>query len=161
MRWLLLIGILAAGTFAVASGASDASPSRTVHVTLGDSLVETDTATVAAGDVTFATRNSGSTQHELQVVRTDAAPGELPVGLDGVFYEKAGELVLGEPHGHAAHGAKASGSEAGSRFAPPSRHVEPGGERADTVRLTLGRYVLFCNLPGHYAAGQRTGLTVR
>lgn len=29
-----------------------------------------------------------------------------------------------------------------------------------TLRLTPGKYELFCNVPGHYAAGQRTTLTV-
>ena len=29
-----------------------------------------------------------------------------------------------------------------------------------TVRLSPGRYVLFCNAPGHYAAGQHTTFTI-
>jgi uncharacterized cupredoxin-like copper-binding protein len=29
-----------------------------------------------------------------------------------------------------------------------------------TLKLTPGKYMLFCNVPGHYAAGQHTVLTV-
>jgi uncharacterized cupredoxin-like copper-binding protein len=29
-----------------------------------------------------------------------------------------------------------------------------------TLKLMPGKYMLFCNVPGHYAAGQHTVLTV-
>jgi uncharacterized cupredoxin-like copper-binding protein len=32
--------------------------------------------------------------------------------------------------------------------------MEPGQSGRMTVRLSPGRYMLFCNAPGHYAAGQ-------
>lgn len=36
----------------------------------------------------------------------------------------------------------------------------PGGHGKMSMRLKPGKYVLFCNVPGHYAAGQRTTFTV-
>jgi uncharacterized cupredoxin-like copper-binding protein len=38
--------------------------------------------------------------------------------------------------------------------------LEPGASGRMTLRLTPGMYVLFCNIPGHYAAGQHTMLRV-
>ena len=36
----------------------------------------------------------------------------------------------------------------------------PGGQGTVTVKLEPGKYELFCNVPGHYAAGQHTVFTV-
>jgi hypothetical protein len=38
--------------------------------------------------------------------------------------------------------------------------VQPGSKRSLTVRLAPGRYVLICNLAGHYAAGMHAALRV-
>ena len=38
--------------------------------------------------------------------------------------------------------------------------VKAGTTKQLTVDLTPGRYVLLCNLPGHYKLGMETGLTV-
>lgn len=38
--------------------------------------------------------------------------------------------------------------------------MQPGGTGKLSVKLTPGTYELFCNVPGHYAAGQRTTFTV-
>ena len=38
--------------------------------------------------------------------------------------------------------------------------MAPGAQGKMTMHLKPGRYVLFCNVPGHYAAGQRTTFTV-
>ena len=38
--------------------------------------------------------------------------------------------------------------------------MQPGGTGKMTVKLTPGTYELFCNVPGHYAAGQHTTFTV-
>ncbi len=37
----------------------------------------------------------------------------------------------------------------------------PGQTRTLTLHLAPGHYVLLCNLPAHYAAGQRVDFTVR
>jgi hypothetical protein len=38
--------------------------------------------------------------------------------------------------------------------------MSSGSSGRMTVRLSPGTYVLFCNVPGHYAAGQHTTFTV-
>jgi uncharacterized cupredoxin-like copper-binding protein len=38
--------------------------------------------------------------------------------------------------------------------------LQPGQSKAITVTLKPGTYVLFCNVPGHYAAGQHITITV-
>jgi uncharacterized cupredoxin-like copper-binding protein len=38
--------------------------------------------------------------------------------------------------------------------------LQPGASGKMTLRLKPGTYMLFCNVPGHYAAGQHTLLTV-
>jgi uncharacterized cupredoxin-like copper-binding protein len=39
--------------------------------------------------------------------------------------------------------------------------IQPGQKKSLTVFLKAGTYELFCNVPGHYAAGQKTTITVR
>jgi hypothetical protein len=55
-----------------------------VNVLLKDFEVRQDTAVVPAGTVTFRVRNQGPTSHEFVVVRTDLAPGKLPLQDDGL-----------------------------------------------------------------------------
>jgi nitrite reductase (NO-forming) len=38
--------------------------------------------------------------------------------------------------------------------------IQPGQTKSITVSLKKGAYELFCNVPGHYAAGQKTSVTV-
>jgi nitrite reductase (NO-forming) len=38
--------------------------------------------------------------------------------------------------------------------------IQPGQKKTLTVFLKAGTYELFCNVPGHYAAGQKTTITV-
>ena len=38
--------------------------------------------------------------------------------------------------------------------------MDPSKSGQMTLKLTPGKYMLFCNVPGHYAAGQHTVLTV-
>lgn len=153
MRFSLLVfaAALAAIAFAVAPGGSQGAGSRDVAVTLAEGSLKTDRATVPAGPVTFQTANEGGIEHELLAVRTDLAPDDLPMGLQGPAVKLAGEVVLGVPHQHGSHEAKRAAL----------RHVPPGGKRRETVVLTPGKYVLLCSLPGHYESGQRAQLVVR
>jgi uncharacterized cupredoxin-like copper-binding protein len=38
--------------------------------------------------------------------------------------------------------------------------IQPGQTKSITAMLSKGTYVLFCNVPGHYAAGQKTTIAV-
>jgi hypothetical protein len=94
--------------------------------------------TVPAGDVVIRVHNRGPVAHELIVVRAGHKP--LPLRGDG--------LTVNE---ESLEGAEAGALEPG----------RPGSVRVLAVRLTPGRYVLFCNMSGHYMGGMRRTLVVR
>jgi uncharacterized cupredoxin-like copper-binding protein len=152
IRLLIVVAVAALSVIGLASAAGGSDAPR-VAVTLAEGKLSVDRPTVPAGKVTFDARNDGRGDHELIVVRSDLAPGKIPVGLEGPSLKLAGPVVLGEPHVHRAH-------EFG-RTTATSRHIRPGSSRRETVRLTPGRYILLCTLPGHYESGQRAGLVVR
>ena len=92
-----------------------------------------------AGDVDFQADNHGPDAHELIVARV-APGGHLPLRSDGLTVDEEGLK-------RAIVGALEPG--------------ESGDVRSLRVRLAKGRYVLFCNMSGHYMAGMETVLTVR
>ena len=153
MRFSLFVFIaaLAAIAFAVAPGGSKGAAPGVVGVTLAEGSLKPAVKSVRAGRVTFDTTNAGRVEHELLVVKTDLAPGDFPMGLEGPAVKLAGDVVLGVPHSHGSHEAKRAAL----------RHVQPGSSRRETVVLKPGKYVLLCSLPGHYESGQRAALTVR
>ena len=110
-----------------------------VEVTLGEDkgklFVRPGVASVAAGTVTFAAKNQGTMPHELVVLRTDLDPGKLPQGDGGMAKEvgRVGEVP---------------------QMAPGS------ATQYLTLDLKPGKYVLLCNVPGHYGLGQYAAFTV-
>ena len=89
-------------------------------------------ASVAAGKVTFVARNKGAVEHELVVVRGTA---KLPVKN---FKADENGRDLGE-----------------------IEDIEPGKTKRLTLTLVAGKYLLLCNIVGHYQLGMRSVLTVR
>ncbi len=55
----------------------DDSKSATVGVDLGEWFINSDSASVATGSVTFEVSNTGKSRHELVVITTDLAPDAL------------------------------------------------------------------------------------
>jgi uncharacterized cupredoxin-like copper-binding protein len=119
-----------------ASGATAGTPTRTVNVKLIDYRVSVSVRSAAAGRVTFVVHNADGVPHNLVVLRTGIAPRSLP--------------VTGE-HGRAR--------EIGRQGTTAVLRDE------QTVRLTLtlraGRYLLICNVPGHYQRGMVVPFRVR
>ena len=108
------------------------------NVVLDEWSVTPDVTTVSPGTVTFAAKNEGAMPHELVVVKTDVAADALPVSAGKADEEAAGE-VIGE--------------------------IEPedlpaGGEAEAVFDLDPGRYLLICNIAGHYEQGMYAELTV-
>ena len=133
----------------VAAAALAAGGGGAAEVRLTEFRVEAPRS-LPAGETELVVRNSGRTEHDLVIVRTKRAAGDLPMGLNGVAPQLAGKIVFGEPHSrHEEHGA------------PPKHHYTPGSAKKSAVSLTPGRYVLLCTLPGHYEQGQRAPLVVR
>jgi uncharacterized cupredoxin-like copper-binding protein len=92
---------------------------------------------VSAGDVVLRVRNRGPDEHELIVLR--ASRPRLPFRSDGFTVDE-----------EALQRSEAGALEPG----------EPGTVRALRLRLTPGRYVLLCNMAGHYLGGMRADLVV-
>jgi uncharacterized cupredoxin-like copper-binding protein len=93
---------------------------------------------VSAGALTLRVRNHGPDAHELIVVKT--RDGRLPLRADGLTVDE-------DALEHATVGVLEPG--------------QPGSLRELHLRLRPGRYVLFCNMSGHYLGGMRRVLEVR
>ncbi len=122
----------------VSLGTTAAAPARVqapsnVSVVLKEWKLIPSSASVKAGTVTFLVKNDGTLDHEFVVLRSDRRPSALPV--------KGGQAV-----------------ETGLRGEIPK--VVPGQVRSLTLSLKPGKYVLLCNLLGHYKAGQYAALRV-
>jgi uncharacterized cupredoxin-like copper-binding protein len=134
---ILLISLaLFAVTALVAPAAGSDAAVREVRVKLIDYMVESSSTTTAAGRVTFVVHNADGVPHNLVVLRTRRRPSSLPVT--------------------GAHGrAREVGRVGGTRRL----------QDEETVRLTLtlraGRYLLICNVPGHYQRGMVVRLRAR
>ena len=94
---------------------------------------------VAAGEITFNAVNSSKVlEHEMVVAKLKNDTTELPYKEDSAEVdEDAPNMNLGE-----------------------ISELEPGEKGSLTVTLNPGKYVLFCNIAGHYASGMWTILTV-
>lgn len=139
-RWLfalpalLLIAVLAA---CGGGGGYAKTPGAEVRVTLTDSSLKPEPASVPAGKITFVAMNSGTVEHELVILKTD-----LPVDALKVSGNKVDE--------------KASGHEIGE-----IDEFKAGKTESKTFTLQSGEYVLFCNIAGHYQQGIRSAFTVQ
>jgi len=105
---------------------------------MGMMAVRVDHATVKAGMVHFDVTNwSQSLVHELIVVPVDNPQAALPYDYSKAKVAEDQVKVLGE-----------------------SGDLQPQASYAFDLSLPSGTYLLFCNVPGHYAAGMATPLTV-
>ena len=121
----------------LAFAACGGAPKGTVRVALDEFEVVPKPSSVDAGQVRFEQTNPGTIDHELVVIKTDLAPDELPL--------RAAEVDL-----------KAPTLEVAAR----DERLRPGAKRTLRTRLRTGRYVLICNVPGHYQSGMRVRFEV-
>lgn len=94
--------------------------------------------TVRAGEIRLSVTNNGPDTHELIVVRSNGKP--LPLRSDGLTVDE----TRVEP-----------------RTVVSLDGAGPHTTRTLSVHLAPGRYVLFCNMAGHYLGGMHTQLVVR
>lgn len=86
---------------------------------------------VKAGTVTFEVTNvSVNEDHELLLVKTDMKPDQFPVDDSGSRIDESKLVGINE-----------------------LGDLTKGETSTHKVDLTPGRYVMFCNEPGHFAAG--------
>ena len=124
-------------TGGVEGALTDAPPIAGVTVGLVEWKLTPDVGTVPAGAIQFTARNAGEVDHELVILETDLSPDDLPIDGRREMAEAPGNIV-GE-----------------------MEWVEPGETRQATFQLEAGRYVLLCNLPGHYQQGMFAAILVR
>lgn len=135
---LALLLLVAAASACGGSDSPSPTPSRTAPAVAGTTIpvlldewsVTPRDGSAAAGPITFATTNGGAQAHELTIIRTDLAPGALPL---------ADHLV----------------DETGLDIVGTTPVFVSGRERMLTLDLPPGAYVLICNLPEHYERGMR------
>ena len=129
----VLMFAMAACAGAPASTPTPAGP-QVVNVELTNFGFKFTPGTVKPGAVKFVVKNaSPDTMHELLLVKTDLALDKLPLDGEKNIDEEARGLT-----------------EVGA-----VEDVDPGQGGEMAVTLQPGRYVYFCNKPGHYLLGMR------
>ena len=99
--------------------------------------ITTDKATVPAGEVTFeVVNNSKDIVHEM-IVAPAKPPKPLPFDRAALAVQEEATTHLGEVS-----------------------ELDPGASGALKLTLKPGKYILYCNVPGHYMLGMWTELTV-
>ncbi len=132
---LLLVGALILGACTARSGSGEQS----VRVVMDEWNVKPSAGTVAPGRVSFSAVNQGKEEHELVVLKTDLAPNALQMrASEDKVDETASAQNLGE-----------------------IEDVEAGKTKTGTFELPAGRYVLVCNVAGHYRQGMATSFEVK
>lgn len=123
---------------ATSGGGSGGGQQLTIK--MGDYFFAPANGSAKAGKTVIEAPNEGSVEHELVLFKTNMDPAKLPTEASGgVDEEKLDEVA--EEAGEVAD-------------------VEAGETKSGNFELTPGKYVIFCNLPGHYAQGMYGTLTV-
>jgi uncharacterized cupredoxin-like copper-binding protein len=166
---VVLLGVAVLSVSVAACGGDDdsstsaADKGTVVNVELGESgstyFVKPDQTTVEAGTVTFAVTNVGELYHEFIVYSNldDVATGDLPINEEEDEADLVEENIIGEAP-YATPPIVPSDKEPGDA----DHRIRGGGWGAElTVDLTAGKYILLCNLSGHYTqAKQYSAFTV-
>lgn len=119
-------------------GGGDQGQAQQLQANLSEWKIGLSESTVSAGKVEIAAENAGTMVHELVIIRTDTAPDKLPVSASQKVDEaKAGDVI------------------------DEIEEFKAGTTETKTIDLAAGAYVLICNIPEHYEAGMRVGLTVK
>ena len=145
MKRLLILALAAATLLA---GCSNAAPSTSksttaagaaaggpVSVSLVEWKIDLSARAVPAGSTVFNVRNDGKVPHDLWILKTDLQPDRLPTA-SGIVDTSTLTVVA------------------------KSEQLTPGDGKKLTADLPKGRYVLLCNVIGHYNSGQFAAFTV-
>ena len=139
------------------SSTSAADKGMVVKVELGESgstyFVKPDQATVEAGKVTFAVTNVGELYHEFIVYSNldGVAAGDLPINEEEDEADLVEENIVGEAS-YATPPIVPSDKKPGDA----DHRIRSGGWGAElTVDIKAGKYILLCNLSGHYTQAKQ------
>ena len=110
-----------------------------VPVTLEDYRIRSSVTTVPTGTVIFNVHSQGPSTHELAVLETTQLADQLPLGTDGLTIDEDSSLL---------------------RETGELDQVDIGETETFVLRLSPGKYVLVCNMEGHYLGGMYLSLIV-
>jgi uncharacterized cupredoxin-like copper-binding protein len=127
-------------TLAVGASAAPASaPVKPLPVTEHDFAIEPAETSLPAGLVDLAVTDRGPSAHEMLIFQTDLPADKLPRRPDGRV-DESGDGVL--------------------KVFDSGDNIAVGTIKTFHIALAAGRYVMVCNLPGHYLAGMHTAFAV-
>jgi hypothetical protein len=118
---------------------SPPSSGSSVPISLKDYRISSSLASAPAGLVTFDIHNRGPSTHELVVLQTDEPADRMPIGADGLSFDEESPLLV---------------------VAGELAQIDIGSSASLALRLDPGRYVLACNMQGHYRGGMFMVLTI-
>ena len=122
-------------------------------------FVKPEQTTVEAGKVTFAVTNVGELYHEFIVYSNvdGVAAGDLPINEEEDEADLVEENIVGEAP-YATPPIVPSDKKPGDA----DHRIRGGGWGAElTVDLEAGKYILLCNLSGHYTKASSTSPSPR
>jgi uncharacterized cupredoxin-like copper-binding protein len=122
------------------STSSSAATGSRINVTMKDFGIKVSRHSVPAGTVVLHVTNHGPSTHEINVDLTRYASGRMPLKADGLT---------------AAEDAK------GLHRIGSLEQVNLHSTADLSLELKRGRYVLWCNLEGHYLGGMHETFDVR
>lgn len=135
----LIVSAVAVGLSARTKSVTATSGVPSIGVVEKDFTIQATPSTVKGGLVDFTVANAGPSAHEFLIFRAALAPDALPTGSDGRVDESSDQIT---------------------KVFDSGDNIAPNGSKVFHAALTPGKYVMVCNLPGHYKAGMHEGFTV-
>ena len=132
---LILIAVVGMSLVVCGGGAGNARARTEVGVLLKEWSVTPSIEEARAGTVVFQVRNEGSAPHQLVVIKSDLPPEQLPVTNGTIAATQVRVLESMDPIG-------------------------PGATGEVRFDATPGKFVLLCNVPGHYQQGMAAAFLV-
>lgn len=134
-RKMVAFPLLLSVALVLASCSASAGEATVVDVELTDTQIIPAPTSAPAGTVEFMIRNGGTTIHEFEIFESPQTDIELPIVSN--IADTADLTLVDEVE-----------------------DIPPGATVRLAVPLSPGRYLLICNLPGHYAAGMHVEFQV-
>jgi len=135
----LITSVVAIGLSARTKSVTASSAVPNIAVVEKDFSIQATPPTVKGGLVDVTVANAGPSAHEFLIFRADQAPDALPTGSDGRVDESSDQIT---------------------KVFDSGDNIAANGSKVFHAALTPGKYVMVCNLPGHYKAGMHEAFTV-
>lgn len=131
---------LASATVVKSVKPKDTVKATKINVTAKEMVFQLSSGTAPAGLVEFIVNNEGTKPHEFVVLKNDVPNKKLPLKGGNLDEDAKGLKNLGEIN---------------------ESKLRSGTTQTLKLHLTPGRYLLVCNLPGHFQAGMRKEFIVK